>query len=121
MIKTKIDLKFYIKEDAVRNGMDCSYLIYLSRLFRKHENAMSFRYLKTLRKCEYHTNNSGLFHKLMCLYYTVKLQRLGALYNIQIPINCCGYGLRIMHLTGGGVLLNAKKIGNYCGFNCGVR
>ena len=33
----------------------------------------------------------------------------------------CGYGLRIMHLSGGGgVRLGAASVGNYCGFNAGV-
>jgi len=41
--------------------------------------------------------------------------------NIDIPLNVCGYGLRIRHLSGGGgILLNARKIGNYCSFNSGV-
>ena len=78
-------------------------------------------YLKTLRICEYHTNNSGPFHKLLSIFYDIKRQRLGGKYSIQIPLNRCGYGLRIMHLSGGGgILLNANKIGNYCGFNSGV-
>ena len=32
-----------------------------------------------------------------------------------------GYGLRIMHLSGGGgARIGAKRVGNYCGFNAGV-
>ena len=51
----------------------------------------------------------------------MKIRRIGIRYNILIPPNVCGYGLKIGHLAGGGgVLLNAKKIGNYCGFNSGV-
>ena len=46
---------------------------------------------------------------------------MGTKYGLQIPLNCCGYGLRIMHLSGGGgVHINAEKVGNYCGFNAGV-
>ncbi len=46
---------------------------------------------------------------------------LGGKYNMFITPNTCGYGLRIIHLSGGGgVHLNVKKIGNYCGFNAGV-
>lgn len=120
MIQTKKDLNFYLHEDARRNGMDCSFLIYLTRLFRGQENAMAFRYLKALRKCEYHTNNDGVFHKLMRIYYDIKRQKLGGKYSIQIPLNKCGYGLRLIHLSGGGILLNINKIGNYCGFNSGV-
>lgn len=120
MIHTKQDLKFYVKEDAKRNGMDCTFIIYLSRVFRKQENALAFRYLRTLRQCEYHTNNKGWIHRLLSIYYDIKRQRIGGRYNIQIPLNRTGYGLRIMHLSGGGILLNVNSIGNYCGFNSGV-
>lgn len=101
MIQTKQDLKLYIKEDAIRNGMNCSFLVYLSRLFRRQENAIAYRYLKTLRKCEYHTNNRGCLHTLLSFYYDIKRQRIGGKYGIQIPLNRCGYGLRLMHLSGG--------------------
>ena len=42
-------------------------------------------------------------------------------YGIRIHPNTCVYGLHLMHLSGsGGVLLNIKKAGKYCGFNSGV-
>ena len=49
MIQTKSDLKFYLHEDAIRNGMDCNYIVYLLRLLLGRENAMVYRYLKSLR------------------------------------------------------------------------
>ena len=75
-----------------------------------------------MRYCEYHLNNiSNPLQKIFYYFYRVKLSRLGLLYNIQIAPNTCGYGLRLMHLSGGGgILLNIKKAGNYCGFNSGV-
>ena len=40
---------------------------------------------------------------------------------IKISPNTVGYGLRIIHLSGGGgVRIGALKVGNYCGFNSGV-
>lgn len=43
------------------------------------------------------------------------------MYSLKIPINTCGYGLRILHLSGGGgILLNVRSVGYYCGFNAGV-
>lgn len=58
---------------------------------------------------------------MISIYYKLKLKRLGGKYSIQIIPNVCGYGLRIMHLSGGGgLLINAEKVGNYCGFNSGV-
>ena len=92
MIRNREDLRFYLKYIA--------YLIY------GFENAYILKYLRLLRYCEYHYN---CHHKIR-----LKL-------NIDIPLNVCGYGLRIRHLSGGGgILLNARKIGNYCSFNSGV-
>lgn len=121
MIQTREDLRFYLKEDGKRNGCGKGYFNYLFRLFSRNENAFAFRYLKVLRHCEYHYNQKSFLHKLAYYVYSYKKSRLGGKYNIQIPLNKTGYGLRIMHLSGGGgVLLNVNKIGNYCGFNAGV-
>lgn len=120
MIKTKKDLRFYIEEDRKRNDLH-SLGGYIIRLFLGYENACAFRYIKCMRKCEYHLNSKNIIHRMIYLYYKAKLSRLGLKYNISIQPNTCGYGLRIMHLSGGGgVLLNIKKAGNYCGFNAGV-
>lgn len=120
MIKTRKDLAFYIKEDAWRNDCKCSYIKYVARLLGGSECAQAFRYMKCLRHCEYHFNNKGIFHKILYFMYKIKLGRLGTAYRVRIPLNKTGYGLRIMHLSGGGVLLNVTRVGNYCGFNSGV-
>lgn len=75
-----------------------------------------------MRHCEYHLNNANsLYHKILYRFYKLKLTQLGFKYGIQIRPNTCGYGLRIVHLSGGGgILLNIKKARNYCGFNAGV-
>ena len=121
MIKTRKELHFYLQEDGKRNGFGKGKLHYLFCLFCRRENALAYHYLKTLRYCEYHHNNNSVLHKLAYFYYKFKRTRLGSKYNIQIPLNKTGYGLRILHLSGGGgILLNINKIGNYCGFNAGV-
>lgn len=122
MIRTIEDLNFYLREDAKANRMDgCSVLKYWIRLFLGSESAHVFKYLKTLRHCEYHCNNDGMFHKLMYRYFKIKLHRLGFKYNIRIPENVCGYGLSIVHIAGcGGCFVNAKKIGDYCKLQTGV-
>lgn len=123
MIKTKKDLRFYIGEDRKRNGISKKWIVYILQLITGCENACVFRYLKCLRHLEYHLNNSksSLWHKMWYQYYRIKKSRLGMKYGIRISPNTCGYGLRIMHLRGGGgVLLNIKKAGIYCGFNAGV-
>ena len=134
MITNKRELYFYLKEDMKRNGI-ASIRDYYFHFLIGSEHARVFRYILCLRKCEYHynnftppthtTNTGGLlitsWHKVCYTVMYVKLKWLGSKYGIQIPINCCGYGLRIMHLSGGGgVHINAEKVGNYCGFNAGV-
>lgn len=119
MIKTKQDLYFYIQEDRKRNGQDRGVLRYWFDLLRGNEQAHAFRYLKVLRHQEFHMNNKGIFHKIAAFYYGIRRGRLGLRYSIEIHPNTCGYGLRIMHLSAG-VLLNVRKIGNYCGVNAGV-
>lgn len=119
-IKTKSDLCFFINEDAKSNNMKCCYLKYLISLIYGLEYAHSFRYLKSMKHYEYHINNKGIFHKVMALYYKIKTSRLGMKYNLYISPNTCGYGLRILHIFGGGHILNLDKVGNYCSFNANV-
>lgn len=118
MIKTRQDLKFYLQEDAKQNGVKSNPFVYWAYLFAGSEKYHAFRYIKCLRKCEYHYNNKN---RLRYLFYKIKLRRLGLRYGLHIPFNVCGYGLRLYHIMGsGGMRLDAKKIGNYCGFNTGV-
>lgn len=123
MIKTKSDLYFYIEEDRKRNHVPQSWWRYYLRFLAGEEQAHIFRYIKCLRHCEYHLNNSSKskYHKLLYIIYKYRLMRLGLQYNIKISPNVCGYGLRIMHLSGGGgAHIGALKCGNYCGFNAGT-
>lgn len=122
MINTKEDLRYYLNEDAKANFMGgCSVIKYWCKLFAGSESAHVWRYLKCLRHCEYHTNNIGRYHRICRAYYRIKLHRLGFKYNLRIPVNVCGYGITVYHLAGGGgCLVNAKKVGNYCELQTGV-
>lgn len=120
MIKTKDDLKRYLLEDAKVNGVSSNYIKYLVSLFYCIESCHAYHYLKTLRYCEYHLNNEGPIHKLLYLYYKTKLSRLGFKYNIHVPLNVADAGLRLVHISGGGIILNAISIGRNCTFNAGV-
>ena len=122
MIESRKDLRFFLQEDRKRNSLPASFLGYFLRLILGRENACVYRYLRCLRHCEYHLNNAhNPLHRLLYLFWHFLKSRLGLRYGISIQPNTCGYGLRIMHLSGGGgVLLNIKKAGNYCGFNTGV-
>lgn len=118
-VRTKKDLKFFLEEDAKVNDMACGMIKYFLYLFYGMEKAHAYRYIKTMRYLEYHSNNLGLFHKFMSLFYKVKLSRLGMKYHLHIIPNSCGYGLKIYHVFGGGQILNVRKVGNYCTFNAG--
>ena len=119
-IKTKADLRLFLREDAKRNGYS-SYLHYVIGIMAGSEYACAYRYLKCLRRCEYHFNNkNNLWHRLNYYYYYWKYCRLSIKYSIHININTCGYGLRLMHMIGGGMRIGAKSVGNYCSFNCGT-
>jgi len=122
MIKTKNDLDYFIQEDAKANFCSgTSWLKLWLRLIAGSESAHVFKYLRTLRYCEYHCNNLGMLHKILYALYKVRLHRLGFKYNIRIPENVCGYGVTIYHLAGGGgCFVNAKRVGNYCKFQTGV-
>lgn len=122
MIKTRKDLRFFLQEEAKRNNVSSNKLKYWLRLFAGSDHACIYRYIKCLRHCEFHFNNSKrIWHRCLYGWYKFKLSKLGLKYNICVGLNVCDYGLRIMHLAGGGgVLINAKKVGKYCGFNSGV-
>lgn len=122
-IQTRKDLKFYLDEDRKRNKVPKNRFRYYVGLLAGLENIAVYRYIKCLRHLEYHLNNSdnSLYHKILYYYYKILQSRLGLKYSISIHPNTCGYGLRIMHLSGGGgCRIGVLKAGNYCGFNAGV-
>ena len=111
MIKSKKDLKEYIKTDRLVNGLNKSY-IYIMYLL-KRERYIVIYYLRVLRKLEYYINCNKKIRKV--LYY-LKLWRLQSKYNIKIWPNSCGKGLKIPHLVP--VLINAgAKCGDYLTIN----
>lgn len=120
MITSLLELKLYLKEDAKRNGMGKKTKYYLGLLYG-NEKAIIVRYLRLLRKTEYYANTSKtIFGRLMALYYRIRLRRNGIKHNLLIVINSTGYGLRIPHIIGGGVIINCKQMGNNCDVNTGV-
>ena len=119
MIKTKDDLKFYLQEDSKRNGMNCAKWKYLIKRICGSESANIMHWMRHYRKWEFHANNIGLYHRLLCQYHKIRTKQIGNQLGIHAEINRIGFGLRIMHL-GGGTYLNVNRVGNYCGFNTGV-
>jgi serine O-acetyltransferase len=122
MIYTFKDLKYYLHEDAKRNGIHSSLGVVILKSLFGLENACVYRYLLTLRLCEYFSNCK--YKKLLFPFlfiFKIRRQMLGRKYGISVRLNTCGYGLRINHLSGGGgVIIEVKKAGNYCSFNSGV-
>ena len=115
MIKNRKDLKYYLEEDAKRAGLT-NVLLYCSKIAYGNEQAHSLRYLRFLRRYEYHHNCD---HRLRSMWYRIRHSRLGLKYGIHIGINMVGYGFWIPHFTGG-IIINCKSMGNYCSANGGV-
>lgn len=93
MIKTKADLKAYIKADFERQNLKHPFLARLT--FGEH--ALTMVYLKILRKLEYHKNNKSLIHKLFYAFYLLKYRRFCNQCGIYIMPNTTGPGLLLPH------------------------
>ena len=83
---------------------------------------MAFNYLKALRKYEYSINlqKKSLFGKIVYIYRKLKWRHLTIKYNCMLPPNVIGYGFKMAHIIGGGIIINCKSIGCYCSANAGV-
>lgn len=93
LVKTKSDLKRFIKEDYKRYDP-----ITLERRFDKWYRNYFFKYVKLLRYTEYHYNNiENFYHKILYHFYLRKKMKLGLKINVNIPQNTCDYGLSILH------------------------
>lgn len=114
MIKTRKELKKYIAEDAKANGLNNDFTYFIKLLYG-NVPAMSFRYLKSLRKYEYYLNTHSMFR----FWYRFMNRRIGARYHIAITPNTVGYGLKLPHLELG-VIINCSSMGNHCVVNSGV-
>ena len=118
MIQTKKDLNYFISRDCERYKI--SKMRYYIEMLIHGEAYQSIRYLKTLRYCEYYTNNKSknFSYKFMSLFYNFLLRRLGNKYKIKISLNICGPGVRLVHLNGG-IIINAKSVGENFTINTG--
>lgn len=125
MIQSKQDLYYYLREDKKRNlgtyrvGVFKSIAYYLF----SSDNYRAYRLLKSLRKLEYAENvlrKRGLFGKLVYYLRKWRYQRVEKNCNIVIGTNMLGYGFRLPHIMGGGIIINCNSMGNYCSANVGV-
>lgn len=118
MIKTKEELKEYLKEDFNANKDNMTFIKTLLGLNSEHY--MVRKLLFFLRHTEYYYNNrENFFAKLMYHFYKWHLNRITFKMQITIPINTVGKGIKIAHWKGG-IALNCLKMGDYCIINSGA-
>lgn len=106
MIKTKSDLKHYLKQDKKALG---------KRYKRpKMINDEIWKFEILLRKTEYHYNNKNrLIHKILYFIYMYKFHKMRLKLGYSIPLNVFGEGLSIAHR--GTIVVNGNsKIGKNC-------
>lgn len=102
----------------IRGGW-CMYLY--DRLTRR-ENYYIWKYIKTLRICEYFSNtkDKSFIHHLLYIYYLRKHNKQSLKTGLIIGLNVFGKGLQLYH-TGSIVVNGFCKVGNNCqlhGCNC---
>lgn len=108
MIKTKEDLNRFIAQDRLMNGaLEHKSMSY--RIMRLIAPDQILRYLKYLRKEEYHTNRNRIWR----YYYKYRKSKLGLKLGFSIPANVFGAGLSLPH-TGTIVVSKYAKVGENC-------
>ncbi|MBR5147128.1 MAG: serine acetyltransferase [Bacteroidales bacterium] len=125
MIQSKKDLQIYIREDKKINlgTYKIGTLKYIAKCIYGSDNIKAYRLLKSLRKLEYSKNclySKGILGKVIYYIRKFKYHKLSERYNINIGVNMIGYGFRIPHVIGGGIVINCDTMGNYCSANIGV-
>lgn len=125
MIQSKKDMLFYIAEDKKRNlgAYKIGVAKYIAKWIYGSDDMKAFRLLKALRKTEYAKNclkNKSVFGKIVYAWRQFYYHRLEEKYNVSIGTNMVGYGFRLPHIVGGGIIINCNSMGNYCGCNAGV-
>lgn len=110
MIKTRKDLKEYLKADHKAFGFKHPIL----SKFSYSENGTMFAYVKNLRYLEYYTNKKQMpWDKLFKFYHFIKWRRMNLKHQIYIKPNCVGPGLHIVH-HGYRRIDSVKSIGKGC-------
>lgn len=107
MISSRKELSFYIKQDYIRNLGEVSMFSLLAKALYHTDSYVAYKYLKWLRYYEYSLNvlNKKPFGKILCVILKYRWHRLSEKYNVLIPPNVVGYGLRMNHIVVGGELL----------------
>ena len=110
-INSKKELKEWIEYE--RKKYPCGKM---KRLLGLGENAILSRHQERLRKTEYYFNANK---KIRFLFSKLVLAKIQTKYSLHVPLNCCGKGLRIVHL--GPILMNSNvTVGRDCKFHMNV-
>ncbi len=102
MIKTKVDLKYYLEQDRLN--------LHINKLKPSSYDEV-WKYEIILRKHEYYHNKEkkGIISKILLRHYKRKHHKLSMKYTTGIPINVCGPGLSIGHFGTIYINHNAKR------------
>lgn len=112
-IKTKSDLNRFLQTELRNYGVDNNVITKMKAMMGIRESDILVKHIILLRKSEYYLNSGKRIRANLYKFFLRKLQNK---YALHIPLNCCGEGLRIMHL--GSVLINEKaSIGRNCAFH----
>lgn len=112
MIKTRKDLRFYLKEDFKAQNMKHPLLA----KFTFGENYAMYGYVKNLRYLEFYKNKKKKPWDYLFYTYRLLMHRRNCLkYQINISPNTTGFGLNLVH-PGFRRLGSYLKIGNNCTF-----
>ena len=104
-IHSKKDLKEFLKADL--QHLKISKIIYWLQC---NEGAIIKRHQILLRKTEYYLNTNRRIRATLYKFMLLKFQNK---YCLHIGLNCCGKGLRLMHV--GPILMNGNvTIGENC-------
>ncbi len=107
MIKTKSDLKEFIRTEEAR------YFTPPGAKRRRRGNCLQWKWQKNYRKLEYHLNNKGFFHKLASKFYKLLSRRYALKLGFEIPPNVFDKGLKIIH-SGAVVINGGSRVGENC-------
>lgn len=119
MIASRENLKKFLRnEKNIYCGNSVSE--YLEKLITSDISLKIYKFVKLLRKTEYHHNSRGIRHKLLYVFYRKRKNKLGIKLGIEMWDNTFDEGLTIYH-AGNIVINGTSKIGKNCklhGSNC---
>ena len=111
MIKTRKELKFYLKADEIMNEQVFPHGL-MKRLLVPNPIQSFMRCMRKLEYFDYKKMQSKMYLPIW-LWYRMRYNQLSIKNGFDIPINSLGYGCRIGHRCGI-IISGSTKIGNYC-------